>query len=679
MASNFQRPQLGQARLKGAQIGNAPTIDRAAHAQADQASANIDALNRIGQTVVKKVSDKEKAGNVNEARRATANLPSEIDQRVRRQADKDGVPYRRLSNEQLSNYTTQALSEFYDESGINDSAFSNEAKQMGDELGIRSLGKFGQVRDQENLAYNTGVVSERTSVQSNVLHKGGMSISTYMETLNNDLELDATAIGSVYGAKAAQLKGIIGDIVANGNPEAVGVLESDEAKKYFENIPEYKNMVQMGRNKSIANVNKRKQQNFKAIEEQGYAIADGGGFTTSAEVDSFMEEQLEETNDSLYSPSSKQVFRLRQQLYKGAAVNTGVEGYRESLRKGDNTYLKSSGLKPKEQEAIITKHAKQEIGMIDFSPNAIDGMLIDKGQRDSFTRYIKSGQPVPEQLRVWAKERPINGFEGYKQKYVQYQEIASISEGRINDIFDKKSQNEMLFMGNLLNRDVEESVKQETFAAFQNDINKNVDSFGNYYSSEASNVLKDEDLQSDIASFSKDAPWTTDDNLSSVYTARQVKSSMSMYLSSGHTPEQAFKMSKEVFNRTHDYVEMPNGEEGVITPSFREVGGNVEDMTKFVMANETVRKYIETTQIAGNIASKGLLSDILIGEGGQSEDDIAFRPVPQYEKTLEYQVFFRGTLIPNTRFTPKEFQLGLSEINKVERTRIEEERPNNRR
>ena len=63
MASNFQRPQLGQAQLTGAQIGNAPTVDRAAHARADQISSNIDALNNIGSTVVKKLSDAEKAQN----------------------------------------------------------------------------------------------------------------------------------------------------------------------------------------------------------------------------------------------------------------------------------------------------------------------------------------------------------------------------------------------------------------------------------------------------------------------------------------------------------------------------------------------------------------------------------------------------------------------------------------
>lgn len=674
MASNFQRPQLGQASLRQAQIGNAPTVDRQAHAEADQASANIDSLNRIGQTVIKKVSDADKARDINEARRATANLPSEVDRRVRRQAEENGIPYRRLSNEELNSYTTQALGEFYDESGISDSAYRQEAMQMGDELGIRSLAKFGQVRDAENLKYNTGVITERTSVQANVLHKGGMTEEAFIKTLGNDLELDGVALGTESQAKVAQLEGILADVVANGNPEAISILDSEDAKEYFDGVEGYDNMVQIGKNKSIAVVNKKSAQNFTAIEERVFAIANGGGFSSASEVKSILEEELSQYKGTLYEPSEKKMFKLEQQLLKMAETNGHLEGYQNAKLNKDSTYLKNLGLKPKELEAVITQDAKYGIGVNDFTPETLKNL--SDGQLGSLSKYSGEGLPFPKQMRIWANETPLGGFEGAKQKYLTFNRLASATGSRVNEIFDKKTMMEMSFMGRLVaNGAVEESVKEEQLAEYRSNMSKNVDSYGNYASADSLLVLRDKEVQADIQDFAKDAPWTTDDSSSSAYVARNVSGSIGMYIASGYSNEEAITKSKELFNNTHQHVEMPDGSETVITPEFKQAmldnKSTLDDLVLYASRQSGVIAANKVQTIFNGATEGGTFKE-------DAMDNISVRPVNNYEKTKEYQIFYDGKLVPNSRFNADSYTKGLSEIKTNDRLKIEANAPNNK-
>ena len=727
MASNFQTPSLSKATLTQARPVNVNVKDAKAHAKAQRVSNDIDSLSRLVGAGVSAVEQKvqgmtaqKKAENINTGRRQTVNLPDYTDKFVRNKAAEKGIEFMHVSDEQMNNWVTEAASTYYVDKGINETPSSKEARTIGEGLSFRTLSKLTEARNKESSQYNSGVISERTEFRADQLDKGNMSKQDVFEDMQNNLSIDATAmgpfseeqgaaesLGNIDAAKAAQFQGLLNHAVTTGNPQVVEMLESDEGKEYFKGTPNYTDMLRVAKNKSISTVNTRKQQTFKSIENQGFAILDAGGFTTKEAVDSFMTEQLETSKGTIYEPSSKSTHTLRNKLYKGAADSDGVEKLTKAISEGDNTWIKSQGYTEKQQEAIITKKALRDIGMTDFSPASLNTMLVNKDQRAAYIKYMDSGQPVPEQMRVWAKERPVDGYDGMAQKYQTYQDLAVITGGRINDIFNPRSQAEMLFFGQLLdNKGMTEADKQEASIAFRNQLIKSNDGHGGFYTPEAKALLtKDSDISNQILSFSKDTPWAYGDQQSSVYVNRKVRSLFSMYTAIGYEPDKALEESKAVFERTNLRVELPSGEEGIITNDFTNAGATPESMLKYIKNIKSVRDITFTEGFVAGLGPSKSIKDILnaekestgkrigdfLAKGSDSQfqpsvflgglertannsatsqvfdGDLEYRPTSDYERTKQYQVFYRGQLVPSSRFTPRDFKEGDSRIHAAER------------
>lgn len=679
MVDYYKGVQQSTANFRQAQIGNAPVQDSAARQKAQNVARSIDMVNNIGMGLIQQEDKRIQAKNINEARRKTADMPQYINSFVREKAAKDGKELRNLSTDQIDIYSREASSKFYEDRGITGSNYFAEAQEIGADLSTRTYVGLVDQRNNEDLEYNKNLISERVGFQADTLERGGVSADNFLSILKSDLTIDSDAvtvlsqeeraaseIGDVATAKEAQLSGLISYASTNGSPQLVEVLKSKEAKEYFGGVPNYSNMVSMAEQKSVSTINSTRAANFQDIEQNAYGIMSLNGFKTKTDVDSFIKEYKGKYT-GLYAPKEEDIFNLRAKMYKSVSEATSLSDYRASIQKGDNTWLKSSGLTEKEQEALITQNAQVEIGVSDFTPASIDLILADKEKSLSFRQYISSGKPVPEQLRTWATETPLGGWKGIQKKYADYQQLSALSEGRINEIFNKKSQMEMLFTGRLIDKEMTTAEKNDAFIAFQNDINKSVDSFGNYYSPVASDTLRDPDVIKNIAKFSKDAPWTWDENTDSDYIARNVKGNVGLYVAAGYTPEQSLDKAKELFQKSHKYIELPDGSEGIITPSFVEKGLEKEDFEFFVNNHNEVRKIKRAA-----FASGTTVGDFLF------ERRLTYRPVAEHEKTGEYHIFYNGTKINNTRFNAKQMADYISIARANERSLIEINRPQNK-
>lgn len=681
MAQIFKAPQMVQPSLRGAQIANAPTRDMAAWQKAENVSKSLDLINNIAQKGIQVHSEQVRAKNINDAKAATNQIPSYIDNYVR---SKVGNKFKDLSNDEINSYTTEALSKFNEEKGINESTYAKEASEISNDLLLRVQSKAYKMRDDELDLHVKNTISERTYQQASNAAGGHLSAMDLFETIKNDHKIDKEAVGPLTetqiaagklanpdDAKAAQLNGLIKFAASSGSPEVVDMLKSSEAREYFGNAKEYSALVDMAEKKSLSVVTARKGKNFDDIKQQGYGILNSNGFTDKKQVDSFIKEALSDSKGTRYAPNESDIYKLKQTLYKGAKENSDVSAYQAALQKGDYTWIKTSGLKEKEQEAIISKAASLEIGVSDFSPASVSEMLNDSDKRAALSTYLRSGQPIPEQLKVWVNETPVGGWQGIQKKFIDFQELSVISEGRINDIANKQATTEMLFVGKLIdNQSLTDAEKTESFTAFKNDIRKNVDSYGNYYSPAAREFLDDKDVQKDIAKFSKDAPWTTDDNLDSAYIARQVKGNIGLLIAAGYSPNEAFDRAKDMFDSSHVKFELPNGEEGILTPAL------LSEMPKQkgtpVAPEKLLEKFVYDMKVVRDIKKSAFFSNNFIGES-LFKSKISYRPTPDHEKTKEYHVLYDGKPIADSRFTPKEFSNRIAILEKNERTKIEQE------
>lgn len=676
MANKFyQGTQLQGANFRQAVAPNFSTQDRAAQTKYQSISQNLQKLNNVAQRGLAYSNKKAEAKRLNEAQVETYGLPEYTDKYVRTKTQEDGLDFRNLSDEQIKNYSNEARAEYFNEKGLNDKDYAEEANSIADELSLRTMQKLSQSRSQENQEYNIGVITERTKKHAEGVQKGTMDAKDFLESLGNNLERDSFAVeppseiqqaseelGNPVLAKKAQLSGLIAAASESSSPELLQALKSEEAKKYFKDEPQYENMINVAEAKAFMYTKKKKQQNYSRIEEQAYSAMEMGAIRTEQDVESFFNEVY--NKNDIYRPSSKDIFKLKQKMLKGAKETDAVVKYKDAIDAGDYTWLDNQGFSKEEKEAIITKDAKVDMDLPDFSPATLFAALQDDDKRTNIRAYFDSGKPVPKQLKTWANESPIGGLKGLQQKYTMYQDLVGLTNGTstsINDIFtDKKSIGEMLFVGNLLdNPSIPEADKYERYIEFKNDLSRNVDQYGVYYNTAAQAALNDEAIKENIMEYSKDAPWTWDDSSVPSYVSREIKSNFAMYMALDMDVDKSLKKAKELFEKNNKYVEAPDGSETILTREFLDV--DERRMNEFVLSNDIVK------QVGAAKKATKLFGDFF------HEGTIGYKPANDYPKSKQYVITIDGVPDGRTRFTREDF-------NKFEenyRQQIIENRPDN--
>ena len=655
MANYFNKPQLGKASLVNPQRATTPTVDRQAEYNAQLAAKQIDTLNQVGHQIIGEIDKFQKAKHKNEARRATVDMPSKINSYVKNKAIEDGVEFRDLSDKQLDQYVQEGKSKFFEASGINESSYTDEAYRMGEELSFRTLSKLTLDRNNENVEYHKTAIGDRVAAEAQSVASGLMSPEDFIGSLLYNQEDDVNAIANpakstgdfpeemmnlsakldgeeVVNTKVNALASVYG---ATGNPDLLKILTSNEVKEASAHNPNFKNIVAMAKVKATKAIAVQQRQIFSGIEEQAHSLLLTGAIHSPEDVSSFLKDSMKGVPESL-KPSNKSIYTLKNKMLKQAKTNDVANQYRKAIARKDATFLDS--LEPKVAKEVVNNDFMSSTGITDYTPESLAALGTDTEMSLAFQEYADSGKPYPKALASALNNIPIGQIDEMEKQVKIYNNLVTLTQDKtrsINEIVDKKSLGTMLYLNNLLtDTEMSKAEKQEAYVSFRNDMNASVDSNGTYYSVDSKRYLNSPDIKEKIQKFSKDAPWTWDDNTSSSYIARDMKDSLARLMAAGVPEEELWDRAEENFLSSHKLTEAPDGSEIVLPREFMDVPE--KKFITLVNRTKAMKELREASMFTGDF---------------MWERRISWRPTTNYSKSKEMEMYLDGKRVEGTRFT----------------------------
>lgn len=570
----------------------------------------------------------------------------------------DGKNVEDYTQQELDSFIPEMKQSFVETKGLADKPYFELVSGRLDDKGIQLAAKQHRVNQDTRSKHSMDSLH-----QSAANNFKSMDAENYVEFLTNKMDIsvgpDAEIQKTHEEVKASLLTPLMTTAMETKDPELLAKLESKEMKKFF-NIPDYDNVINGVKQQVQGSINKRKNANFSRVEEQGYTLADNGFIKSKEDVDNFLKNQKFAKG---YEPNSKDMYKLRNDMYKTVGTEMHYEEFSEAAKSGDFTFADRKGLEKKERDALGNKLFKVETGIADTSPQGITDALNSGMVDESLKQYAMSGLPFPKDIEAWANTPASGGVKGIKQKYTAFSQLNALTQDTpspISSVFKSKAHGQMVFTGQLINKledgIIDEKEFQDAYSVFANDLDRNVDSFGIYTSPIAVQFSRDEDVQGWVNKASKDVDWTWDDNTSSVYTKRQLMGNFNLMIDAGLTSEQAMEKAEEMFEGSHMRFENADGTEGVMPSEFKSV---IPDSLAEVAANMP------------ELASQRKMEE-LFGSDFMFKRKLSVRPARNYEQTKQIEVYYDGTPVGNTFMTREQFDhnwnsLKTKEANKIRR------------
>lgn len=477
----------------------------------------------------------------------------------------------------------------------------------------------------------TVVAQLRDKIDQNV----GLGPKTVMVD-GQEVEVNPSIKDSEENAKVRMVQPILQAIMEKRDPRALKMLESKEFKEFFD-FPDYDNVINAAKQQVQSTINRNRQVSYDQIEEAGYFAMESGLFTTSGDVDTFFEEQLA-TIPEERRPESKRLMKLKSDFKESFDSELLFQNAYHSIKGGDYTVLERSDLKKKQIEAMKNKFFSVETGIDDLSPRGISD-AVKSGQYDAqLKNYFSEGFPLPPHLEKWANTPPSNGIQGIRDKHETFLQLNTLTQDTSKstlDLFKPKEYSRMMFAGNLIdNIDsgvMDEKEALQVYSTFNNDLKKNVDSFGTYTSPKAAAALQDDEVKEWLQEMKTDAPWTYDEFSSQAYMERQFTNYFSYAMETTDDIDKAKETAERMFYARHTAFENPDGSEGVMPHEFKSF-----DVKKFVEVAEELPEFQEIKEVAGYL---GILKDY------DFKSNLSFRPDPSYEKNKLMNFYYDGKFI----------------------------------
>lgn len=475
------------------------------------------------------------------------------------------------------------------------------------------------------------IVEELNGLLDNV----GMEPHTILVD-GEEVEVNPSIRDTSENAKLRMVQPILQSVMEKRDPNALKLLESEEFKEFFD-FPDYDNVIEAAKQQVQSTINKKRQLNFDRLEESGFSGVDSGLFNNEKDIKNFFKEQVD-TMPEADRPDTKQLMKLEDDLLKSVATESTFQNMYPIIKGGDYTALDRSGMKEKEIKAMKNKFFTVETGIDDLSPQGISD-AIKSGDYDSQIKsFFESGYALPPHLETWANTPPSGGIKGLRDKQETFIQLNSLTQDTSRttlDLFKPKEYSRMMFAGNLIdNIDsgvMDDKEALQVYSTFNNDLNKNVDSFGIYTSSKAESAIQSEEVTEWLAEQSSDAPWTYDDFSGQAYIGRQFKNYFSYAMETTDDKVKAMELAEEMFYKRHTAFENPDGSEGVLPNEF--LGFEPRDFTEIA---HNLDDFKDIKEAAGFL---GLAKDY------DFESNLAFRPDPSYEKTKLMNFYYDDKFI----------------------------------
>ncbi|MAD98973.1 MAG: hypothetical protein Unbinned200contig1002_14 [Prokaryotic dsDNA virus sp.] len=596
-------------------------------------------------------------------------------------AKADGKEFADLTDEDILKYSKELKDEYIESKGLNNKPYFELINEQLDQKNSLLLEKHSkQIRDayeqKQGQILSEDIIGKIRSDMS------PEDLVTYIDETLNERVGPEKSIRATREEILEQLSlPLMQEAVTSGNPKLLSKLKSGEMKKVFGSVPAYDNIISMAEKKATSIVSAQRENNFKTVEEEAYVIADSGGFLTDKNVDQFIQEKMNNIPEE-YRPSAKDIFTLKQKMYKGVSTGNKTKEYLDAVKQGDYTYLERQDWKEKEKDEVHTQAFSTLTGINDLSPQGITEAMADDQMKYALTQYYKEGGDHPKEMKAWAKTQPraytdvdpvtgeetvVNFADAMRIKVNTYEELSAAtasSATSIDSAFDVTDLSRMTFMKNLLegidSNSVNAAEAQEIYSNFNTNLEKKIDSWGRFRDPDVDAKMSQAEISEWSTEVAGSSPeWTWDEFSTPRYVARTLENNVSMFLAGGMDVEEAQEKAEEMFNNTHLKFESPDGSESAIGGDFVSFRGREEAFAE-VAANLPQLQSFKT-------------ADTYLGNDYVFRNRISIRPTSDFQKTKQIEVFYDGKRVANTRMSYDTFTNNYDKLQTKEKKRIEKE------
>jgi hypothetical protein len=684
MSKFFERVATPEIGMQQSAAPNGPTVDANARAEAQNdinnnlGSALQDLIGSAGAIAsIKENYDRQemakmRAENDLDAESDLANIGSYIVSGVDSLAeDKNITDY---TPEELKSAVDKMSSRYIKEKGLENKGYFKLIQEKIKEKSKVLLDKQYKTNEKVQKEKKYGVLMNSVKSVFDVSADPSTVVGQLQDKLDQNVGLDTKVINvdgkdveftpaindTEENAKMRMLQPILESVMANRDPKAMRLLESKEFKEFFD-FPDYDNVISAGKQQVQSTINKNRQMSYDKMEESAYFTMDAGMFKSTKDVKAFMKESLENIKEE-DRPETKSIIRLESNLLKSFETEDIFQKNIEALKKNDFTVLERSGLKEKEVKAVKNKFFAVETGIDDLSPDGITTALTSGSNDSQIKKYLSEGYPWAPDLVSWANTPPSGGLDGIRKKrdaVIQLTALTQDTPTTVLDLFTPKEYSRMMFSNTLIDnidsKTLDESNAYQVYSSFNNDLEKNVDSFGHFTSVKASAALSEESVEKWLSNKKSDAPWTYDEFSSQAYRERQFKNYFSYAMETTPDIDKAMELAENMFESRHVEFENPDGSEGTLPSEFKSYA--VKDFV-------SVARNLDAFQSIKEGASfLGLAKDYSF------DRNLSFKPDPSYEKNKLMNFFYDGSFI--TSLDVKKMSNKLKEIGEIKKNAAE--------
>jgi len=667
MSQFYEKVATPEARLRQSKAPSGPERDVNARQEAQndlQNGLGASIMNLIGaaqgiSNIVQKGNDAEKADMIREhsldAKKDTRNYASGADLYIDKKARENDKDKKDLTEDELELYMNDYDMEFFKEHGSK--PYSELIKEEAQNKRFAFVSRQSQINKEFKKETRYEQLVDTQLLEFNNSDDSKDIVKSMQETLDKTVGEGLGVEDTHQNAKMRMLQKIIQNSVNSRDYKMLKTLKSKEMSDFFD-MPDYKNAVNVLEKQTQSKVNQLRQTSFDKISDQVYLGVDSGAFSNMKEIDSAIDEQLNQIDEEV-RPYTKDIMRLKARLSTAFEEQLGYEEVKSRVESGDTTFMKRTGIDKKTRDVYNNKMFQDATGLDSLDPQSLSTAILS-GDRDAeFRSAYNTFGTVPPAMKLYGEAPISGGINGMKQASAVYQNLSVQVEGTpvtLDDIYKPERQTELLYVGRLLDDAdagvISEADATQAFRNFQNDIKKNRDGFGNYVSPSAQEFLNDDETKEWLQENVTDASWTTDEQSAQGYRRRQLVHYFNLAMETTDDSSVAREKAEQMFSKRHRDIEAPNGEEVILPSEYMEYDNR--DFLKIANNHPDFEPF----------RSLGYLGTG-VGKETYFENSISFTPDANYEKNKVMNLYYGSgsdkKLVMSV--TPKIFDSILNSVN----------------
>jgi len=673
MADKFyKQQQLSQTQLQqGAQTALSG-VDNAANAKAAQADKSIEMLTNSVNTVVGTVAGVYQKNIDAKNRLESGREMASYQQRIK--AELSNMPnLESLSKEELQFKVSEINSSFME--GYEDKPYRNQLKNDIEGLQGRVLGQMLTTRDDLHVKKVTDATAEKAAGLAAQYADGTLDYESLQQSLDmlivdsmvahqvptsSELELPEEAREKYMSLTRQQgvdamLKGIM---LHTGEPnnsrladlmddsifrQRLGVSDTDE---------DYNKMVAFAQSKGA------KADKFKYDTDlDGFKNSLYQSTNIGIEVD--IEKQVEQYKQNGFLLSPKDEHKLRKEFKRENSVILDSNDYVEKLKDGVDTMINRT---PKEQQVVYNRAFTDTLGITDEGTSLVNitTALGRDIKQSEFKDYIHSGGKIPKSVTKLFDVPAGDSYDKWQNANVALMSMEAAAEGSgyaIESLIGVNTTAKVRGMARIMQDDnLDEAAKAIAIDA----LHTRSTSFNSKgYLQGTPETKVDTDWLQDV---SKDAPWTTNDYVSSLQNAAEIEGNYEAFRLAGYNESTAKDKALELFKKSNINFEMPDGEEIIIPREHKYLNSeSIIAFSKDVSRFPTIQEEREARQA---LTGEGWIADWRV------DSSLRVQKRHNFAKTGKYDMVFNGAPVKGSGFTYEELEKFIADSPHEVRTKI---------